>query len=214
MNNRPLTKNLLCLSATVLTIAVVLYGCSKPVSVEPDAPLSARYELKDIRYFFKTGDRVDTTTLQLKGLSMRNSSSTLSTQQLTENFGDLAKTSLFIIDQQVHLPAGIDLSEFEVSVPQHWYGDGQLGRSVETYPLSPVEQQKPYGFDPNSVLTVKIPPASKIDISRQIDAYQLTCSFDGILENTKTGQRFNLKGTWKGLLQYANPKVSLKESPL
>lgn len=214
MNIRPIKGNLLYLSAISLTVAALVSACSKPTPVELDVVIPARYELKEIRYFFKTGDRVDTTTLQLKGASVQNSSSTLSTQQLEEGFGDLAKTSLFIVDQQTQLPKGVDLEKFEVSVPQRWYGNGLFDRSTETYPLSFVQQQKPYGFDPKAVLTIKVPPASRIDVSRQIDAYQLTCSFDGVLENTTTGQRYDLKGTWKGLLQYNNPKVSLKESAL
>ena len=214
MNIRPRKGNSLYRSVTSLTIAAFFSACSKPTPVEPDLAPLARYELKDIRYFFKTGDRVDTTTLQLKGSSVQNLSTTLSSQQLDEGFSDLAKTSLFIIDQQTQLPTGVDLSKFEASVPHHWYSNGSFDRSIETYPLSSVQQQKPYGFDPEAVLTVKIPPASKIDVSRQIDAYQLSCSFDGVLENTATGQRYNLNGIWKGLLQYSNPKVSLKESTL
>ena len=214
MDTRTLKGNSFYLSVISLTVATLVSACSKPTPVEPDAAPSARYELKDIRYFFKTGDRVDTTTLQLKGASVQNSSSTLSTQQLEEGFGDLAKTSLFIVDLQTQLPKGVNLEKLEVSVPQRWYGNGLFDRSTETYPLSSVQQQKPYGFDPKAVLTIKVPPASRIDVSRQIDAYQLTCSFDGVLENTTTGQRYDLKGTWKGLLQYNNPKVSLKESAL
>ena len=213
MNARLFKVNSLYLPLISLAILALINACSKPIPVEPNVVL-ARYELKDIRYFLKTGDGVDTTTLQLKGSSVQNSSSILSTQQLEEGFGNLTKTSLFNIDQSDQLPKEVDLGKFEVSVPQHWYGNGLFDRSVETYPLSSAQQQKPYGFDPKAMLTVKIPPATKIDISRQIDAYQLTCSFEGVLENIATGQRYNLKGTWKGLLQYNNPKVSLKESAL
>lgn len=45
-------------------------------------------------------------------------------------------------------------------------------------------------------------------------AYQLICSFEGILENTATGQRYGLKGKWEGLLQYNSMEVTLKQSAL
>lgn len=195
-----------------LTIFVLLSACSKPEPVEPN--VAAQYELKDVRYFFDSGDHVDTTTLQLKGSSVQNPGTILSTQQVEGGFAELVKTSRFIIDPTIQLHKEIDLSTFDVSVPQHWYGNGLFGRSIETYSLSAIQQQKPYGFDPKPVLTVKIPPKSKIDISRQVDAYRLACSFEGIVENTTTGQRYRLQGKWEGILQYNNPTVTLKESAL
>lgn len=214
MDNQLVRTHLNRFSTLSLVIVILASACSKPelVSSIPAAP--AQYELKDIRYFFNQGDRVDTTTLQLKGSSLQNPGTALSTQQVEEGFGELVKTSWFTIDPASQLPKEADLSKFDVSVPQHWYGNGLFDRSIETYSLSATEQQKPYGFDPKRMLTVKIPPKSKIDISRQITAYQLACSFDGILENTTTGQRYRLRGKWKGLLQYANPTTTLKESAL
>ncbi|QIP13781.1 hypothetical protein G8759_14745 [Spirosoma aureum] len=197
-----------------IAIAALLSGCSKPEAVDPPEATPAQYELKDVRYFFQTGDRVDTTTLQLKGQRVQNPGTILATQQVEEGFGGLVKTSRFIFDPTTQFPQELDLSQFEVSVPEHWYGNALFDRSLDTYSFSTIEQQKPYGFDPKGILTVKIPPKSKIDISRQISAYQLTCSFEGILENTTTGQRLSLRGKWKGLLQYANPTTIFRESAL
>lgn len=124
------------------------------------------------------------------------------------------KTSQFSIDPASQLPKELDLSKLKVNVPQQWYGKGLFDSSVETYPLSPVEQQKPYGFDAQRMITVKIPPKSKLTISRQITAYRLSCSFKGILENTTTGQQYGLSARWTGLLKYANPSTTLKQSSL
>lgn len=214
MNNQPVKTDFVRLATLSLFIATLLSACSKPEPADPISAKPAQYELKDIRYFLNQGDRVDTTTLQLKGSSVQNLSLILSTQQVEEGFGELVKTSRFIIDPTSQLPNGVDLSRFDVPVPEHWYGSGLFDRSVETYSLSTIEQQKPYGFDPNRMLTINIPPKSKIDISRQITAYQLTCSFDGIVENTITGQRYPLRGKWKGLLQYDNSSTTLKQSAL
>jgi hypothetical protein len=197
-----------------LFVVALLSACCKPESVDSIAPAPDQYVLKDIRYFVAQGDRVDTTTLQLKGSSVQNTGTVLTTRQVEESFGGLVKTSQFTLDPTTQLPQKVDLSQYVVSVPEHWYGNGRFDRSVETYPLSAVEQQKPYGFSQKSTLTVNIPPRSRIDISHQITAYQLTCSFEGSLENVTTGQRYRLKGNWTGILQYANPTTVLKESAL
>ncbi|GAB3759894.1 hypothetical protein GCM10028817_35030 [Spirosoma pomorum] len=192
----------------------MLSACSKPESVDSVAPAPDQYVLKDIRYFIAQGDRVDTTTLQLKGSSVQNPGTLLTTRQVEESFGGLVKTSQFRLDPATQLPKGIDLDQYAVSVPEHWYGNNQFDRSIETYPLSAIKQQKPYGFGQKSTLTINIPPKSRIDISHQITAYQLTCSFEGSLENVTTGQRYQLKGNWTGILQYANPTTVLKEAAL
>lgn len=214
MNNQLSRTHFARLSILGLIIANLLSACSKPEPADPVPIIPAQYELKGIRYFFNQGDRVDTTTLQLKGSSVQNPGTILSTQQVEEGFGGLVKTSRFTIDPTIQLPKEVDLSKFDVSVPEHWYGNELFGRSIETYSLSAIEQQKPYGFDSERMLTITIPPKSKLDISRQITAYKLACSFDGILENTATGQRYSLRGKWNGLLQYANPSTTLKQSAL
>lgn len=214
MSTQPTIKPLFRVSTLILCIATLISSCSRPEPAEPDATLPARYELKDIRYFFSTGDRVDTTTIQLKGTSVQNPGSTSATQQVKEDLSELVKTSLFTIDPTAQLPKEVDLSKFNVSVPQHWYGNGLFDRSIETYPLSFTQQQKPYGFTPESTSTINVPPKSRIDISRQVDAYQLRCSFECILENTATGQRYTLSGKWNGLLQYNNLAVTLKQSAI
>ncbi|GAB4043988.1 hypothetical protein [Spirosoma jeollabukense] len=214
MHNPPVRTSFSRLSTLTLVIVTLLGACSKPEPADPVATAPAKYELKDIRYFLSQNDRVDTTTLQLKGLSVQNTSAVLSTQQVEEGFSELVKRSRFIIDPTMQLPKEVDLSKFEVNVPEHWYGNGLFGRSIDTYSFSAIEQQKPYGFNSNGLLTVKIPPKSKLDISRQITAYQLACSFDATLENTTTGQRYSLRGKWEGLLQYDNPSTTLKQSAL
>lgn len=214
MNNPLVRTHFARLSTLSLIVATLLSACSKPEPVDAVSAAPAQYELKGIRYFIAQGDRVDTTTLQLEGSSVQNPGTILFTQQVEEGFGQLVKTSQFIIDLTTQLPKEVDLSRFYVSVPEHWYGNELFDHSIETYPLNAIEQQKPYGFDPNRMVTVNIQPKSKLDISRQITAYQLTCSFDGFLENTTTGQRYSFKGKWKGLLQYANPSTTMKESAL
>lgn len=214
MNNLPDSTSFARGSVFSLVFAILLSACSKPEQADPLVPVPAQYELKTMRYYFNQGDGVDTTTLQLKALSVQNPGSVMATQQVEEGFGELVKTSLFTIDPTSQVPKEIDLSTFSVSVPEHWYGNGLFDRSIETYSISPSQQQKPYGFDSKGLLTVKIPPNSRIDISRQVTAYQLACSFEGLVENITTGQQYRFKGKWKGVLQYAHPSTMLKESVL
>ncbi|SFC92982.1 hypothetical protein [Spirosoma endophyticum] len=135
--NNPLVKTSFSrVSALILVIVSLLIACSKPESADPAATIPARYELKDIRYFLSQNDRVDTTTLQLKGLSVQNPSTVLSTQQVEEGFGELVKTSRFIVDPTIQLPKEVDLSKFDVNVPEHWYGNGLFGLSVCPDPLN------------------------------------------------------------------------------
>lgn len=203
-----------CGSVLSLVFVILLSACSKPEQADQLVPIPAQYEIKTMRYFFNQGDGVDTTTLQLKALSVQNPGSVMATQQVEEGFGELVKTSWFSVDPASQVPKEIDLSTFSVSVPEHWYGNGLFDRSIETYLISPFPQQKPYGFDSRGLLTVKIPPNSRIDISRQVKAYQLACSFEGLVENTATRQQYRFEGKWKGVLQYAHPSTTLTESVL
>jgi len=203
-----------CYPLLVLVVAALLSSCTSPESVVPGASTPHRYVLTNIRYFLDKGDYIDTTTVQLTGASVQNPGPSLIIQSIKEEPGELVKTSHFMIDSSVRLPKEIDLSAFDVSVPQHWYCNGLFGHTVETYPLSSTRQQKPYVSDSVRTMDINVPPRSRIDISRQIDAYHLTCSFEGMVENTTTGQRYKLTGKWKGLLRYNNRAVTLKQSAL
>ncbi|MBC8154993.1 MAG: hypothetical protein H7Z72_19020 [Bacteroidetes bacterium] len=216
MKTQLIRKHSLLTSTLILLMATLISSCSKPEPTEPDAILPASYQLKDMRYYLGMGDRIDTTTRQLKGASVQNPSSTSSTQQVTEDLSELIKTSQFTLDPATQLPKGLDLSKFEVRIPQELYsnGDNSLVQSIETYPLTFSQQQKPYAPNRGATSTIIIPPKSRIDIIRQIDAYQLSCSFECILENTTSGQRYPLKGKWQGILQYNNLDVTLKQSAL
>ncbi|GAB3011655.1 hypothetical protein [Spirosoma pulveris] len=215
MNTQLIGKRKFLCATFILTITtLIVSSCSKPESAEPHAILPTNYQLKDIRYFFDTGDRADTTILQLKGTSLQNPGSTSITQQVTEDLSELVKTSRFTIDPAIQLPKELDLNKLEVHVPQEWYGGSSLIQSIETYPLSSVQQQKPYAPNRGATSTIIIPPKSKIDIIRQIEAYYLLSSFECLLENKTTGQRYTLKGKWQGFLQYNNLAVTLKQSAL
>lgn len=216
MNTQLIRKYPYLTSTVILLLAALINSCTKPEPAEPDTVRPATYQLKDIRYFLAIGDRVDTTTLHLKGVSLQNPSSTSASQPVTEDLSELVKTARFTLDTTTQLPKELDLSQFEIPVPQERYGNGNnsLVQSIDTYPFSSVQQQKPYAPNQGATSTIVIPAQSKIDIIRQINAYQLICSFEGLLENTTTGQRYPLTGKWQGIFQYNNLAVTLKQSAL
>lgn len=200
-------------SLPTLIVFLFLFSCSKPTKVEPEEVTPAQYQLKDIRYFLSSGDRLDTTSVKLDSLEVRNLGSLLSQQKVEERFDQLMKKSLFEFDQNT-VPQGVELEQIDVQVPENWFSNGSYGYFSEKFTLSTGQQQKPYGAYRTKELSVKVPPTSKIVINRAIDAYYLTCSFEATLENQTTGERHALKGKWKGVVRYNNYSIALKEYPL
>ncbi|MBO0930170.1 hypothetical protein [Fibrella aquatilis] len=180
----------------------------------PEQPMLGQYEIADIRYFLDAGDRIDTVAVQLKGLSLQNPDNILSNQQIEASFDELVKTSAFTVDQANALPQEVTLSQLEVKVPAYGYSNGSFNYTTQLFALSPVQQQKPYEGYKKQRQTIRVPAKSRIDISRQIDAYKLNCSFQAMLLNKTTGQRYPLSGKWTGLLAYNNLSTTLNQSPL
>lgn len=203
-------------NALVLSLMVSLFSisCSRPARVEPQEVTPAQYEAKDVRYFLDRSDRVDTVTVKLDSLEVYNPGNTLSVQQVDKKYDQLAKRSLFVIEPSKALPQGVNLEAVDVKVPETWYADGSYGYFSEEFTLSRTEQQKPYGAYKDEKLEISIAPKSKIVVNRTIDAYHLVCSFNAVLENKTTGQRYPLRGKWKGIVRYNNLSIVLKEYPL
>lgn len=191
-------------------LLLIISACTESAQPEPEPTRPAQYELTEVRYFLKPGDHIDTVTVPLKGLQVQNASNFLATQQVEVRADDLMKTSQFEVESANLLPADVVLSNLDVQVPEE-----RIDRYFEkTFTLSAVAQQKPYGSFAQQTLTVNSPAHSTIDISRRIDAYYLTCSFEGLLTNKTTGQRYPLRGKWKGLLRYNNLSTTLTEHAL
>lgn len=199
---------------TSLLVSSILTACSTPAQ-EPE-PL-AHYEVTDIRYLMTVQDRIDTTSVSLKGTSVPNAATTLITKQVELNTDELIKASQFVIDSAVVLPTGVDLSKLVVNVPDGpWHGTSPTHISYfsEPFPLSSERQEKPYGAYAKQTFTVSVPPKSRINISRQIDTYRINCTFRATLTNVTTGERCALTGKWMGTLGYNNINATLTESAL
>ena len=199
---------------TSLLISSILTACS--TSAQEPKPL-AHYEVTDIRYLMTAQDRIDTVTVPLKGASVPNAATTLITQQVDLKTDELSKASQFVIDADVMLPTGVDLSKLAVNVPDGpWHGTSQTHISyfAEPFPLSSERQEKPYGEYAKQIVTVSVPPKSRININRQIDAYRINCTFRATLTNVTTGERYALTGKWMGTLGYNNINATLTESAL
>jgi len=190
-----------------LLLPFVLGACKQSAQSDPEPTKPAEYELTEVRYSLGPGDRIDTVSVPVKGLRIQNHSNSVATQQVEIRADDLVKTSQFDLDQTPLLPTDVVLGNLEVRVPEERV-DSYF---KEAFTLSATPQQKPYGSYAQQILTVRNPAHSAIDISCRIDAYQLTCSFVGLLTNKTTGQRYSLSGKWRGLLRYNNLSTTLTE---
>ena len=196
-----------------LLLSLLLSSCADSDQPEPTPIVPASYELTEVRYSVASAGGIDTVIVPLPGLQVQNSGNTLTTQQVELGVTDLVKTSQFALDASL-LPSGFELSSLTVPVPQEWGANGPISYFREPFPLSTTLQQQPYGPYAQQLLSVQLPPRSKLDISRHLAAYHLTCSFQGLLVNKATGQRYPLHGTWKGLLRYDKLSTTTTQSPL
>jgi hypothetical protein len=211
----PLARyNFLHFAALGLSLTLLASSCSKQSVVAPEEVFSAEYEIKDIRYFNSSNQRLDTVPVKLQSFVLKNPSALLTTQVLDAGYEELSKTSRFTINDQSLLPPGIKLENLLVHVPERWDEKGLYGYFSEKFSLSSAEQKKPYTAYKKETLTIKIPPKSEITLDRQIQSYLLTCSFSAMVENKSTGQQYTLTGSWKGISHYNNSSVSLTEHPL
>lgn len=195
-------------------LSSILTACSTPAQ-EPE-PV-AHYEVTDIRYLMTAQDRIDTASVSLKGVSVPNAGTTMTTQQVELKTDELIKASQFVIDSAVVLPTGVDFSKLAVNVPDgSWHGTSltHISYFSELFPLSSERQEKPYGAYAKQTFTLSVPPKSRINISRQIDAYRINCTFRATLTNVTTGERHALTGKWIGTLGYNNINATLTESAL
>lgn len=198
-----------------LLVSIGMGACTKPGELTPVQPVApAQYELTDVRYFLGEGDRIDTVTVTLKGYNVQNTKTTLDSQQVENSFDELVKTSQFAVLRPATLPKEVDLSRVAAKVPEYWNGGDSFFFFKETFPLAPTQQQKPYGGFTSKPMPLQIPPRSTIAIRRQVDAYKLSCSFEAVLENKTSGQRYPLTGKWTGILRYNNVSVTLTQHPL
>lgn len=196
-----------------LLLSLLLSSCADSDQPEPTPIVPASYELTEVRYSVASAGGIDTVIVPLSGLQVQNSGNTLTTQQVELGVTDLVKTSQFTLDASL-LPPNVELSSLTVTVPQEWGTSGPLSYFREPFPLSATLQQQPYGPYAQQLLSVQLPPRSKLDISRHLEAYHLTCSFQGLLVNKATGQRYPLRGTWKGLLHYDKLSTTTTQLPL
>jgi hypothetical protein len=197
-----------------LLLSLLLGSCMDSNQPEPAPPLPGSYELTEVRYFLGGAGGLDTVAVPLPGLQLQNPGTTLATQQVDLGVTDLVKISHFTLDPSLLLPANVELSRLSVQVPQEWGISGPVSYFRAPFALSVTPQQQPYGPYAQQLLTVQLPAKSKLDISRHLAAYHLTCSLQGLLLNKNTGQRYPLRGTWKGLLHYNKLSTTVTQSPL
>jgi hypothetical protein len=196
-----------------LLLVLLLSSCTDSGQPEPAPTRPVSYELTEVRYFLTGAGSLDTVTIALPGLHVQNPGNTLTTQQVAIGVTDLVKTSQFALDHSL-LPPDVELSSLRVQVPQEWGSNGPVSYFREPFTLSATPQQQPYGPYAQQLLTVQVPAKSKLEIGRHLEAYHLRCSLQGLLLNKNTGQRYLVRGSWKGLLRYDKLSTTVTQSPL
>jgi hypothetical protein len=211
--HQPSLKQLVSRRTGGLLLSLLLSSCANSNQPAPTPALPASYELLEVRYFSAGVEGLDTVTIPLPGLHVQNPGNVLTTQQVELGVTDLVKTSQFTLDPSLPLPPAAELSSLRVQVPQEWDGKVPVSYFRVPFALSALLQQQPYGPYAQQLLTVQVPPKSKLAISRHLTAYHLTCSFQALLLNKNTGQRYPVRGTWQGLLRYDKLATSTTQSP-
>ncbi|MEH6304186.1 hypothetical protein RYH73_00965 [Olivibacter sp. CPCC 100613] len=197
-------------------IGVFLVACNKDKIAFQDEELEVitpHYELLSFHYFLEGDDGVDTTTIKLPGAELTNPGSSLSQQDVKVNYDELVKKSNFLLDSITPLPAGLMLDTFRVKVPSIWYADNRYSFYANSFRLT-ADQEEPYKQSIEDVLHLRIPPRSRLVVSAEIDAYNLTCSFRAVFRDRNSGIQDTVNGKWKGTLRYDNSSIKLKEYPL
>lgn len=204
-------------SAIFLGLYLSLFSCSKE-NVSPESEESQRvepvYELIEIKYSMMEGDGVDTATVKLPDVELSNAGNATTQQDIKVNYDELVKKSLFVIDSVDVFPDGLVLDTFKVNVPSDWYDDDSYSLYSAVFPLTIEEQEAPYVQSVEDVLTVKIPPISRVVITTEIDAYNLKCSFHAIFKDQITGKQDTINGRWNGTMRYNNSSIEVREFPL
>ena len=202
-----------------VTVFVFFLGCSKePLHSsenEDDVRLPAEYEIESLTYRMASDDKIDTVNVKGGATEFSNPGNTLMEVAHVETFDDLVKTSLFEIngggDQ---LPSDLDLSEFQVSVPEIYNENGTFSFYSEPFAISDTEQQKLYKSGATFGFNLKVPSHSKLRLEKSIDRHDISCSFTLILRNKTTGERHQVDGKWHGVLRYFNESFVLSEQKL
>lgn len=174
----------------------------------------ANYRLIELNYLMAETGSIDTNTVELPGFTILNPSDIASKQQITIDYESLMKRSQFTLDPSTSLPQGLSLDTIMVHVPSSWIGESDYSLYPTPFPLSQDIEEQPYESYGEKVFELTVPSGSKIEVRSEIDAYELTCAFTALLENTTTGERHTVEGSWNGLLRYNNSRTRVDEYPL
>lgn len=205
------------LSVRLVAFALSIYffsACSKEATSVPEE-LANEYIIEKIEYFMQEGDAIDTTRIKLSEMFFENKSNALLEKEYNETFDELVKTSTFLVDSSnVTLPTELNLEQFDVLVPQEYFGENQFNYFKIRFPLSATIQKKPFENWQTTVQKVRIPAQSQIAITREMNRYDATLSFKATILDKKSRISYTVTGKWKGVLQYKGYRVTFNEFPL
>jgi hypothetical protein len=200
--------------AAAYSMMLISISCTKPHEQEVEVVPQSDYVLREIDYFMSGSDRIDTVNLYLGDTTLLNPGDTKAAFTFLDSFEKLTKTSSFHITNESTLPADLHLGDFTVHVPSQLNPNGSFTFFSVKLPFKGDSTIVPYGSFWSDSITVNVPERSSITVSRNVNAYHLTCSFKAVVTDKTTGLTFDVNGAWKGLLRYDNLTTRLTEHPI
>ena len=201
----------------IVAIAFLFLGsCSKeslhPEVDEDETILPHEYEIESLTYLLADDDKIDTVKIKGSTEEFTNPGNTLMEVQHVETFDDLVKTSFFELNlEEDELPSDLNITEFEVNVPNVYYEDGTFSYYPEPFTISDSEQREPYKGYSTFTFDLKVPAQSKLILGKSIDRHDIICSFKLVIRNKTTGEKYSVDGKWHGVLRYFNESFLVDE---
>lgn len=202
----------------ILSISFLFLSCKKntpaPAEEQPTVPQKTTFSLVKVDYFLDNGDKVDSTTYQLKSYELQNSSELQVQQTYFEDFQGLNKKSLFTLGNlPADLPKDLNLSSVHIPTPVEINADDVYAVDLG-WKMTDTLQQKPFDYLKPGNQVVKIPAKSLIQIDRSIKEYWANVSFSARIKNENTGELHTVTGKWKGTLNFSDYSVYLSQKAL
>lgn len=187
-------------------------SCEKGIDAVENQVNISEYKIENITYFWAENDKIDTLNISLDTLEFKNLSNMIKNIKYVDTTSKLLKSSIFELDDNSKkLPNDLKLAAFQVLIPEILFSDGTFGFYSEKFPISDILINKRYINNTTSSLDLILPPTSKFIVTKSINQYNISCSFQLNIRNMTNCEKISLRGKWKGNLRFNNENYNVKE---